>query len=185
MKCADARAVILSADHNALRDRTDPTLRQHLESCSTCAVAASHVIRDVSRLRAALIARGARAVPLTRPRRSRTKRVAMTLIPIALAAELAAFALIGNEGTPNPLLDRNRVIDDSVTSMLPAANSRVDTGEVTPVAPKKSRESVEHGAAARDSARDEADSTLGMQAPSESISSAEMAQLQVVPTSRG
>jgi hypothetical protein len=187
MKCADAREMILSADHAALRDRTDATLRQHLERCAECSAAASHVVADVSRLRAALIARGARAIPAARARRTSTKRVAMTLVPIALAAELAAFAFIGSRDNPNPLLDRNRVIDDSVTSLLPAS-MHIDTGEVVaakPVAPKNSHVStVKQVAVARDTAHDAADSTNGNYAPFEHMSSAEMTQLQVVPQSR-
>jgi hypothetical protein len=120
MICADARNIILTADHAALRDRTDPVLRQHLEGCADCAAAAAHVVADVVRLRSALIARGAR--PAARSRRSSTKRVALTLVPIALAAELAAFAFLGARDNPNPLSNRLPVIDDTVTSMLPIAS---------------------------------------------------------------
>jgi hypothetical protein len=182
MTCADARDLILSADHNALRDRTDLVLRDHLESCAECRAAASHVVADVSRLRAALIARGSRAV--VRPRRSPTKRVAMTLIPIALAAELAAFAFIGNRDNPNSLLDRHRVIDDTVTSMLPGTHGTVDTGEVI-ATPKTARVKLaKHVATAKDSAKDAVDSTKRANGPTEYVAAEEMAQLQVVPTGR-
>lgn len=185
VKCADARDIILSADHNALRDRTDPVLREHLDGCAECAAAASHVVADVSRLRAALIARGARAVPAARPRRSNAKRVAMTLVPMALAAELAAFAFVGNRDNHNSLLDRKRVIDDTVTSMLPAFHSEVDTGEVVASAPKKSRkQATKHVAVAKDSAQDDADSTMRMSGPAEYVTAEEMAQLRVTPPGR-
>jgi hypothetical protein len=182
MTCADARDIILSADHRALRDRTDPVLSHHLESCGECAAAASHVVADVSRLRAALIARGSRAV--VRPRRSSTKRVAMTLVPIALAAELAAFAFIGNRDNPNELLDRNRIIDDTVTSMLPGIHSRIDTGEVIATPKKTSAKAAKLVATARDSAHDVVDTMKRAIGPSEFVSAAEMAQLEVAPTSR-
>ena len=185
MKCAEARDIILSASPNALRDRTDPVLREHLDACAECAAAASHVVADVTRLRAALIARGARAVPVARPRRSKTKRIAMTLVPVALAAELAAFAFIGNRDSHNPLLDRNRVIDDSVTSLLPVVHTEIDTGEVTPATPKKPRSATaKHVVTAKDSAQDTADSTERVSGPSEYVSAQEMAQLRVTPPSR-
>jgi hypothetical protein len=187
MTCADARHIILSADHGALRDRTDPVLRAHLEGCAECAASASHVVADVGRLRAALIARGARPVA-ARPRRSTTKRVAMTVIPIALAAELAAFAFIGNRDTPNEILDRHQVIDDTVTSMLPASHTRIDTGEVAlapAAAPGKSKvKAAKHVAMAKDSSEDAADSTNRTSGPSEYLSADEMAQLRVAPSSR-
>lgn len=130
MNCAEARDIILSADHNALRERTDPVLREHLAGCAKCAAEASHVVADVDRLRAALIARGARAVPAARARRSSTKRVAMTLVPIALAAELAAFAFLGSKDRYNPITDRP-IIDDSVVSVLPVVHTTIDTAAVT------------------------------------------------------
>jgi hypothetical protein len=181
MSCAEARDIILSADHNALREGTDPVLHEHLESCAECAAAASHVVADVSRLRAALIARGARAVPASRPRRSSTKRVAMTLIPIALAAELAAFAFMGNRDSYNPITDR-RVIDDSVVSLLPV-QPKVDTREV-PVAPKKARvTAVKRVAPAKDSARDATVPADANAAPLENLPAVQMPQLSVAPTS--
>ena len=140
MNCADARNIILSADPAALRDRTDPVLRGHLESCARCSAAASHVVADVDRLRAALIARGARVAPIAATRRA-PKRVAMSLVPVALAAELALFAFLGARDNPNPLGSERVVIDDSVTSLLPAANSRIDTGEVT-IAPTPAKAAV-------------------------------------------
>jgi hypothetical protein len=133
VNCADARHIILGADPSALRDRTDPVLRAHLEGCAECALAVSHVVSDLDRLRAALIARGARVTPIARTRRS-PKRVAMTLVPVALAAELALFAFLGAKDAPNPLSKQDIVIDDSVTSLLPVAPSGVDTGEVVEIA---------------------------------------------------
>lgn len=132
MTCADARNIVLSADPSALRDRTDPVLRAHLDGCAECSLAASHVVADLERLRAALIARGARVTPIARTRRS-PKRVAMTLVPVALAAELALFAFLGAKDAPNPLSKQDIVIDDSVTSLLPVAQTEVDTGEVVEV----------------------------------------------------
>ena len=128
MNCADARNIILSAAPAALRDRTDPVLRDHLERCADCSAAASHVVADVERLRAALIARGARLVPIAKPRRA-PKRVAMSVVPVALAAELALFAFLGARDNPNPLSSQRVVIDDSVTSLLPVVTH--DTGEVS------------------------------------------------------
>lgn len=185
MNCADARDIILSADHNALRDQTDPVLREHLASCADCSAAASHVVADVSRLRAALIARGALAVPAARPRRSSTKRVAMTLVPIALAAELAAFAFIGNQDSYNPITDR-RIIDDTVVSMLPS-HTTIDTGEVerAVVKPKRARGTTAKAVAVvKDSAEDAADSTLRISGPSDRASLEEMSQVRVTPPSR-
>jgi hypothetical protein len=183
MTCADARNIILSADHNALRERTDPVLRAHLDGCAECAAAASHVVADVARLRAALIARGAR--PTARPRRSTTKRLAITLVPIALAAELAAFAFLGNRATPNEILDRHQVIDDTVTSLLPATHTHIDTGEVAlaPVPKKTVVKAVQH-VASNDTAQNVADSTKRASGPSEYVSAEEMAQLHVAPVSR-
>jgi hypothetical protein len=183
MTCGDARNIILSADPNALRDRTDPVLRAHLAGCAECAAAASHVVADVARLRAALIARGARQV--ARPRRSTTKRVAITLVPIALAAELAAFAFLGNRDTPNEILDRHQVIDDTVTSLLPVTHTHIDTGEVAlaPVPKTAAAEAVKH-VAASDTAQDVADSTKRASGPSEYVSADEMAQLHVAPVDR-
>jgi hypothetical protein len=130
MTCAEARHLILIADPAVLRDRSDAALREHLGRCAECAAAAGHVVSDLALLRSALIARGARVAPVAKPRRS-TKRVAMTLVPMALAAELALFAFLSSKDTVNPLIDR-RIIDDTVTTMLPvAAHNAVDTGEVT------------------------------------------------------
>ena len=184
MTCADARNIILSADHNALRDRTDPVLRAHLEGCAECAAAASHVVADVARLRAALIARGSRAVVRTRP--SKAKRVAMAAIPMALAAELAFFAFLGNRDNPNELLDRRPVIDDTVTTLLPASHTETDTGEVVaaPVLKRSRIKPVKQVAVAKDSSEDAADSTKRGAGPSEFMSAEEMAQLQVTPRSR-
>jgi hypothetical protein len=53
----------------------------------------------------------------------------MTMVPVALAAELAFFAFLGNRDTVNPLIDRP-VIDDTVVSVRPAIYSHQDTGEV-------------------------------------------------------
>ena len=129
MTCAEARHLILTADPAVLRDRSDAALRAHLDHCAECAAAAAHVVNDLALLRSALMARGARVAPVARPRRS-TKRVAMTLVPMALAAELALFAFLSSKDTVNPLIDR-RIIDDTVTTMLPViAHSEVDTGEV-------------------------------------------------------
>jgi hypothetical protein len=183
MTCADARNIILSADHNALRDRTDPVLRAHLEGCAECAAAASNVVADVARLRSALIARGAR--PVARPRRSTTKRVAITLVPIALAAELAAFAFLGNRDTPNAILDRHQVIDDTVTSLLPATQTHIDTGEVALApAPKKAVVKAVKHVASNDTAQD-ADSTKRTSGATEYMTAGEMTQLHVAPGSRG
>jgi hypothetical protein len=184
MTCADARDIILVASPSALRDRTDPLLRRHLDGCAECAAAASHVVADVARLRAALIARGARAIPVARPHRSKTRRIAMTLVPVALAAELAAFAFVGNRDTHNPLLDRGRVIDDTVTSMLPAVHTDIDTGEVVVAAPRKLLAVARHASTAKDSAQDAADSTNRLSGPSEYVTAEEMAQLRVSPASR-
>jgi hypothetical protein len=178
MTCADSRNIIISADPAALRDRTDPVLRRHLESCAECAAAASHVVNDVVRLRTALIARGSRAV--TRPRRSRTQRVAMSLVPVALAAELAAFAFLGARDNPNPLTDRRPVIDDTVVSVLAAHG--VDSGEVA-IAPKHTHlRPAKHVAVVNDSATEPVDTTKRATGPSEFISDAEMAQLRVIPS---
>ena len=182
MNCADARDIILSADHNALRERTDPVLRAHLEGCAECAAAASHVVGDVARLRAALIARGSRAV--ARPRRSPTKRVAMTLVPIALAAELAAFAFIGVRDNPNPLLEQKQAIDDSVTTMLSGVHTTIDTGEVVAMPKQATVKAAKQAATSKDSAQDAVDSTKRVNGPSEFVSAAEMAQLEVAPMSR-
>jgi anti-sigma factor RsiW len=179
MTCADARNIILSADPGALRDRTDPVLREHLERCPACAVAAAHVVDDVARLRAALIARGSRAV--RRPRRSPARRAAMTLIPVALAAELAAFAFLGARDNPNPLTDRRPVIDDTVVSMVPEAH-RVDSGEVA-IAPKRAHaKAAKHVVTAKDSAAEPIDTATRAAVPSEFMSSEEMGQLRVTPT---
>lgn len=189
MTCADARNIILSADHHALRDRIDPVLRAHLDGCAECAAAASHVVADVARLRAALIARGARPVPSLRSGQarstSRARRFAISLVPIALAAELAAFAFLGNRDTPNAILDRHQVIDDTVTSLLPATPTHIDTGEVAlaPVPKKAAVKAVKH-VASNDTAQDVADSTLRTSGPSEYLSADEMAQLHVAPANR-
>jgi hypothetical protein len=157
-------------------------LNEHLESCAECAAMASHVVADVSRLRAALITRGSRAV--ARPRRSTAKRVAMTLVPVALAAELAAFAFIGNRDTYNPITDR-RIIDDSVVSMLPASHTKIDTGEVVAAAPRRTHTgAVKHVAAAKDSAEDAADSTRRMSAASGYVSTEDMGRVRVTPPDR-
>ena len=183
MNCADARNIILGADHNALRNGTDPALCAHLDGCAECAAAVSHVVADVSRLRAALIARGAR--PIARPRRSTTKRVAITLVPIALAAELAAFAFLGNRDTPNEILDRRQVIDDTVTSLLPVTHTRIDTGEVALApAPKKGAVKAVKHVASNDTAQNVSDSTKRASGPSEYVSAEEMAQLHVAPANR-
>lgn len=108
----------------------------------------------------------------------------MTLIPVALAAELAAFAFIGNRDTPNPLLDRKPIIDDTVTTLLPAAHSVTDTGGVVAAAPKKQVNPAKHAAATRDSAQEAADSAKRASGPSEYVSADEMAQLQVAPANR-
>jgi hypothetical protein len=133
VSCAEARHLILIADPEVLRCRQDPALRAHLEGCARCAADASHVVSDVGRLRAALIARGSRA---TAPRRSR--RAAASLIPLALAAELALFAFLSHRDSPNALLDRP-VLDDTVTTMLPAVHTEIDTGEVIAVVATPSR----------------------------------------------
>ena len=134
MTCADARHIILSADPGALHHRTDPVLRRHLEGCADCAAAASHVVTDMARLRSALAARVQRPV-VVRPRRSRT-RIAMTLVPVALAAELAFFAFLGMRDNPSSLTDRV-VAGDSVARILASTHTETDTGEVVAVAPHK------------------------------------------------
>lgn len=139
MTCAEARHVILIADPSALRDRTDPVLRAHLDSCAECAAAANHVIADLDCLRTALIARGARPVVARRPQRSK-RRVAMTVVPIALAAELAFFAFLGNRDAAT-MIEQAPVIDDSVTTMLTGVRSGTATSVampgVIPVVPAK------------------------------------------------
>lgn len=127
MNCDDARHAILVVAPAALQGRTDPVLRRHLEECAECAAKADLVVADFSRLRSALLARGNRA-PL-RARRA-PQRVVMSLVPVALAAELALFAFLGNRDAVNPILDRP-VIDDTVTTLLPViVHTEVDTGEV-------------------------------------------------------
>ena len=182
MNCADARNLILSADHVALRDRSDPVLRAHLEGCADCAAAASHVVGDVARLRAALIARGSRAA--ARRPYSKTTRVAMTMVPLALAAELAAFAFLGNRDTPNPLVDRRPVIDDTMpAAVITARQVEIDTGEVSAAPKKSSTKAVRQVAAAKDSVEDPSDSTMQISG-SEVMPSADMGQLHVTPVSR-
>lgn len=179
MICADARNIILSADPGALRGRTDPALRQHLESCAECSAAASQVVNDVARLRSALIARGSRAV--ARPRPSRTRRMTMTLVPVALAAELAAFAFLGARDDPNPLADRRPIIDDTVVSVLAPTHMETDTGEVS-LAPKRSHvKAAKNVAAVNDSATEPVDTAKRAPGPSEFMSTEEMAQLRVTP----
>lgn len=131
LSCAEARHLILIADPGALRARSDSVLREHLEGCAGCATDASRVVADLGRLRAALIARGSRAPMHAR----RSRRAAASIIPLALAAELALFAFLSHRDSPNALLDRP-VLDDTVTTMLPAVHTEIDTGEV--VAPSGS-----------------------------------------------
>jgi hypothetical protein len=126
MNCAEARHIILSADPDALHLRSDPVLRRHLDGCTDCSAAVSYVVADMARLRAAVAARAPRPV-MARPRRSRT-RVAMTLVPMALAAELAFFAFLGLRDNPSSLTDRLAM--DSVVSILPPTHTEIDTGEV-------------------------------------------------------
>lgn len=175
MTCADARHFILTASPASIRGRTDIAFRRHVEGCAHCATAAGQVVGDVDRLRAALIARGSRAAA---PRRSRG-RVVATLIPLALAAELALFAFLSNRDTVNPLLGDRKVIDDTVTTLLPVIQSEIDTGEVTRVA----YEPPKHGVAA--AVAPAADTTPD----SDSLARAGQAaaashQVQVTPTSR-
>lgn len=177
MKCAEARHVILTADPAALRGRVDASLREHLDGCAPCAADASHVVNDVARLRSALIARGSRAVAV--PPRSRNRTIA-TLIPIALAAELALFALLSNRETVNPLLDR-KVIDDSVTTLLPVAHLEIDTGEVVAPSTATRKPRAIATVALTDDTTDDTDS-LNTPAASDLPSSPPTAQLQVIPT---
>ncbi|HET9425113.1 MAG TPA: hypothetical protein VFO55_07075 [Gemmatimonadaceae bacterium] len=175
MNCADARHLILTADPSTIRSRTDAAFRGHVAQCPACAAAAGHVVADVDRLRAALIARGSRAVPARRPRR----RVVATMIPLALAAELALFAFLSNRESVNPLLDR-AVIDDSVTTLLPVGAAKIDSGARDPIGyappPVVSMPAVVTGDTAT-----EADS-LGEDGPS--ATPVAPRQLQVIPASR-
>jgi hypothetical protein len=59
----------------------------------------------------------------------------MTLVPAALAAELALFAFLGAGENPDPLGTARPILDDTVTSMLSAAHTEIDTGEVAPATP--------------------------------------------------
>lgn len=118
MTCADVRHRILTADLSALSGESDASLREHLAGCSTCAAEASRIIDGTARLRIALVARQRRP----EIRRARERRIAMSLIPVALAAELALIAVLTHRDRP---LDLQRpVLDDSV----------VTTAAVTPVA---------------------------------------------------
>ena len=177
MKCAEARHVILTADPATLRSRADASLCEHLDGCARCAADASHVVNDVARLRSALIARGSRAVAVPRSR----NRTVATLIPIALAAELALFAFLSNRETVNPLLDQ-RVIDDSVTTLLPVAHPGIDTSEVVaPPTTTRASHSIATIAMTDDTTND-ADSLTTPSASDLSSSSSPTSQLQVIPT---
>lgn len=157
MTCADARHFILTADPSALRTLSDARFREHVAGCAPCAAAAGHVVTDVARLRAALITRGSRTVPV-RPRRS-TKRVVMTLVPMALAAELAFFAFLGSRDSANPILDKPVMMDDTVSMLRPIAQTYIDTGEVTVTpAPARKASTKAPVVAAKDDSTADADS---------------------------
>lgn len=177
MNCAEARHIILTADPVALRDPSDPGLREHMATCQGCAADAGRVLDDIGRLRAALIARGSRAAS---PRRSR-RRAAVTLIPLALAAELALFAFLSNRDSAMPLRDRT-IIDDTVTTLLPVAHTETDTGEVLTAAVKEGEPPVIATIAMAEDTTENPDS-LGLAVPPSFTHPA--LQLQVMPQNPG
>lgn len=180
MTCADARHIILTADPAALHDRADATLRAHLDGCPRCSADASHVVDDVARLRMALIARESRVAP---PRRRSRHRTVATLIPIALAAELALFAFLSTRETAHPLLDR-KVIDDSVTTLLPAVPTKIDVG-VNTDPPRAAPESSVVPAIAMTGDTTHDPDTLRAPYPSAPSSSLPTSHLHVIPASDG
>lgn len=125
MNCADARHRILTAELSALRGQSDAILAAHLASCADCATAVSSVIADTARLRSAVVARGRRPEP-ARARR----RLALSLIPVALAAEIALIVFFSQRSAPSRI--EGRAIDDSVTTMLPATVAGSDTDRAVP-----------------------------------------------------
>lgn len=180
--CAEARHRILIADPAALRGG-DAALGAHLSECRECADDAARVLGDIDRLRVALIARGARSPAPARRSRS---RVAVTLIPLALAAELALFAFLSSKDAPTPFT-APPTIDDTVTTLLPAVHTETDTGEVSraPARTAGLSAAIVDSRAADDSAL-RADSARRENARSEVGGNEPVAQLQVVaPASRG
>jgi hypothetical protein len=127
MSCADARHRILTADLAALRGESDASLREHLAGCATCTLEASRVVSDTSRLRAALVAR--QRTP--QPRRSRERRIATAVIPIALAAEITLIAVLTQRAAPESF--HSPMLDSSITSPAPAVS--VPDRQLTAVSP--------------------------------------------------
>ena len=114
MNCADARHRLLNADLSVIRGESDTSLREHLAGCARCAAEASVILADTARLRQALVAR--QRQPLTRW--SRKRRFAVSLIPVALAAEITLLAFLSNRDMR--IVAPQTRLDDSVYSTAPS-----------------------------------------------------------------
>lgn len=136
MTCADARHLILTGDLSAVRAEMDPSLREHFAGCATCAAEASWIVGDTARLRSALRARGPQPVA----RWPRNRRIAVSLIPLALAAEITLLAFLANRDA-QPLATPRR-LDDSVYSTAPMNLVRHDSDMVMGVARAPSRKAA-------------------------------------------
>jgi hypothetical protein len=128
MTCAEARHLILHADLSALRGESDASLRAHLAGCAQCAADSAAIVGDTALLRSALVARQRQP----EIRRSRRNRIAMSMIPVALAAEIALLVVLSDR--PTLPVSETRRIDDSLQTMRPVI-ATIDSGEIERVTP--------------------------------------------------
>jgi hypothetical protein len=121
MTCADARHRLLTADLSTVRGETDAALRDHLSVCTPCAAMASTIVGGSLRLRNALVARR----QVARPRKLAKRGITMTLIPVALAAEITLIALFARRDARQESLQST--LRDSVAALTQAPAAIMDT----------------------------------------------------------
>jgi hypothetical protein len=133
MTCADARHRLLTADLSAVRGDSDSLLREHLVDCASCAAASSSIVSGTMSLRNALVAR--RNAPRVRVARRHT--LAMSLVPMALAAEVTMIALFSQRQNDDGSL--RSVIRDSVVALAHPSPAILDTDSTVPSVAKSVR----------------------------------------------
>jgi hypothetical protein len=180
MKCVEARQFILMADVSDLSAPSEE-LRAHLAACAECSTAATRVVASTALLRDALAARRGAAAPV---RRSRSRKVLYTQIPLVLAAGIALVAFFNQRDVAvMPSATAHRIGDD--TTVVPTV-AELTPSLATPAPVHRSRSVARPAAAVANTPKDSAAANRDSARANEDSAwySPITAALQVIPVDR-
>jgi anti-sigma factor RsiW len=124
MTCNDARHLLLTAELSVVSGQSDTELRSHLATCPACAAVSARIVKSTALLATALRAR--RTEPVRRTARDR--KIAMSLIPVVLAAGIALTVVKTSDETP--VTPARSALDDSIVAVGKVAAAALDSPTV-------------------------------------------------------